>query len=118
MAGDPTRAQQHQARGSLTEAPLQSAPPRTSPTVAELVELHGGAEALSRYVGDGGVPIQGVKVITQAELDEQRAQAVARNTPGVPYREPVNHEVPHEESAPRIMSKFIRESLADGFTWA
>lgn len=113
-----TREQERVARAALTEAPLQSAPPRTGPTPAEMLALHGGPEGLSRWVGDGGMPIQGIRVVSQAELDAQRATAAARNIPGVPYREPPDHAVPHEETRPRIMSKFVSDSLADGYTWA
>jgi hypothetical protein len=115
---EPTPAQAHQARASLTEAPVQSAPPRIAPSPAELLALHGGPENLSRYVGNADVPIQGIKVVSQAELDEQRARAEARHVPGIPWREPPDHDVPVAEDQPRIMSKFIRESIDDGFTWA
>jgi len=110
------RAQEaEQAAAAAPEPPPGPRPP----TPAERIALLGGAEHASQLARDRAIPLEPIKVVSRAELDRTRAAYAPTMVPGVPYRLAPDHEVPHESPMPAELmnSRFIRESLEDGFTF-
>jgi hypothetical protein len=92
---------------------------RVAPNPAELLALHGGdAESLSRSAQNQPV-VGGLRVTSFAEQDAEKAlmesfwRRGGGRFPG--HLQPVK---PEPQQPQHVDSRFIRESLDDGFTWA
>ena len=87
------------------------------PTPRELLELYGSIENLSKASSDPAKR-QGIKVVTYAELGEQQRQEenfYRRGGGRLPGQQ--GPPPPRQPSTDRD-SRFIRESLQDGYGWA
>ena len=88
----------------------------SGPSPVELLSLYGSIESLSRATSDPAKRL-GVQVISQDDLDAERARE-ARFWAAGGGRLPGQQGPPPPRPSTERDSKFVRDSIEDGFTWA
>lgn len=82
------------------------------PSPRERMELLGGVEHATKIIADQSIPLNPVRVVSQAEQDAMREEIIAKQVPGVAYRVPNDRPTPGE-TVHGLRSAKVRAWLAE-----